>query len=183
MGSKISMPQSFFEPDGQSVFNPALRFAFTNITEEVFTSHWNKEPIVVQPHQTVELPHHLAVKLTRELVDNIMIGDAKLDELTKNQPYYRSPKGASLGVPAARAVWEEQIVRQLQVDEESPEMQVMKIKIKEELQRDMAQENAETNIPIPTSTEEFAQIKKEGEAVKVEAPKKPMRVKVLKEKK
>lgn len=177
------MPQSFFEPDGQSVFNPAWRFAWTNITDEVFTSHWNKEPIIVQPHQTIELPHHLAVKMTKELVDKIMMNEAKMDELEKNQPYYRSPKGASLGVPAARQVWEEQIVRQMEVDEQSPEMQMMKIQIKEELQRDMAQENAEANIPAPKSAEEFAQIKRESKAMQ-EAPKpiKPMKTKVLKNK-
>lgn len=167
----------------QGVFNPVQRFAFTNITAEDFVSKWDGQPIIVKAGQTVELPHHLADKLTDELVNKIMIGNVKLAEVEyyKNNPntapnFYRAP--SSLGVPAARKVWEDKIVRELAVDEESPEIAVMRAQIREELQRDMQAEVSKAPPPVPTGAE-FAEIK-EG-AVSAPAPeKKPMRVKTIK---
>ena len=166
-------------PEG--LFNPLLRFAWTNITEEKFESKWNGSPITVPAGATVELTHHLAVKFTKELVDKIMIGNAKLDEITKNQPYYRSPLGSSLGVPLARKVWEEQICRQMAVDEESPQVQVIRATIKAELLADMSKEparqgseNAVTSAP-PT-VQEFADLTKKE--TKTELP--PIKLKEIK---
>lgn len=150
------------------LFNPTLRFAFTNITGDVFTSAWGGSPIVVQPGETIELPHHLANKLTDELVDKIIQGEAKLDEVTyyKNNPgaapnSYRSPKGMNLGVPAARRVFEDQIVRQMDVDEEAPEMQVFRAKIREELMADLSTETSREPVKVPTSLDDFAELGKE----------------------
>ena len=159
------------------IYDPSKRFAFTNITSEVFNSAWGGQPIIVQSGQTVELPHHLAVKLTGELVDKIMIGNAKMDEERVNQPYYRSPQGTSLGVPAARKVWEDQILRELQVDEESPELQVMRAQIREEIMNDLKAEPAKAgSIPVPSGIAEFAEF---GKIQEVEI-KKPLRVKTIK---
>lgn len=148
----------------EGLFNPLLKFAFTNITEEDFTSAWNGVPITVKAGQTVSLPHHLANKLTDELVNLIMIGAVKTNEVEyyKRNPntapnMYRAP--SSLGVPAARKVWEDKIVRQLAVDEESPEIQVMRAQIKEELERDIAAKPAKGAPKVPASAEEFAEIK------------------------
>lgn len=164
-----------------SLFNPALRFAFTNITTEDLVSAWNGSPIIVKAGQTVELPHHLANKLTDELVDKIMLGKAKLDEITyyKNNPntapnHYRA--NSQLGVPAARKVWEDQIVRELKVDEESPEIQILRSQIKEELQRDMAQETSSDPVHVPSSLGEFSELGKAEE----KAPKKPLKLREVK---
>ncbi len=166
------------------LFNPALRFAFTNITTEDFASAWNGSPIIIKAGQTVELPHHLADKLTDELVNKIMIGKAKLDEVTyyKKNPNaaantYRAP--SSLGVPAARKVWEDQIVRQLQVDEESPEIQVIRAQIREQLQADLKKETSKAPPNAPSSLEAFAEIKEGG--IEVPPPnKKPLKLKTVK---
>lgn len=146
------------------LYNPALRFAFTNITTEDFVSAWGGSPIVVKAGQTVTLPHHLADKLTDELVNKIMITNVKTNEVEyyKNNPntapnMYRAP--SSLGVPAARLVWEDKIVRALEVDEETPEIQVMRAQIKEELERDLNSEVSKQPPVIPTGIEEFAEIK------------------------
>ncbi len=149
----------------QGIYNPLLKFAFTNITEEEFVSAWGGEPIKIPAGQSVELTHHLAAKLTKELVDKIMIGNAKLDEVTfyKNNPgvqinTYRA--NSSLGVPAARKVWEDQICHLMAPDEESPQTQLMRIKIKEELMRDLQAEPA-SGSPLdlaPTSIGEFADL-------------------------
>lgn len=149
----------------QGIYDPTLRFAFTNITEEEFTSAWNSEPIKIPAGHTVELSHHLASKLTKELVDKIMMGNAKLNEIefyTKNPNSmpntYRAP--SSLGVPSARKIWEDQICRLLAPDEESPQTQLMRIKIKEELLRDLKAEPA-SGSPLdsaPKSLSEFADL-------------------------
>jgi len=163
------------------IYDPSKRFAFTNITDDVFTSAWGGQAITIQPGQTIELQHHLAVKLTGELVDKIMIGNAHMDELQKNQPYYRSPQGSSLGVPAARKVWEDQILRELQVDEESPDIQIMRAKIREEILNDIKAEPAVAgSVPVPTGIGEFADLTAPAEAPKAKAP---MRVKTIKVKK
>lgn len=158
------------------IYNPSLRFAFTNITAEEFRSAWGGSPIIVKAGETVSLPHHLAVKLTNELVDKIMIGNAKMDEVAKNQPYYRSNLGGMLGVPAARKVFEDQIVRQLEVNEETPEMQVIRAQIREELIKDLSQKEGVPTEPIPTRVEEFAQIR-EGAPVETQPEKEPIKLK------
>lgn len=166
------------------MFNPALRFAFTNITSEDFVSAWGGSEIRVKAGETIELPHHLANKLTDELVDKIMIGNAKLDEIEyyKNNPNtrpleYRSP--SQLGVPAARRVWEDQIVRELEVDEESPEIQVMRAQIREEVLNDLKAESSSAPVQAPTSLSEFAELGKD-KSVEKEAKKPPMRTKKIK---
>lgn len=161
----------------EGVYNPSRRFAFTNITEEDFVSAWDGSPITIKPGQTVELSHHLADKLTDELVDKIMIGNAKLDEVAKNQPYYRSPQGMNLGVPAARKVWGDQIVRELSVDEESPEIQVMRAEIKSQLMEDLNKEVSSGPPVLPIIDTEFAGLKEEKV---IKAPKKALKLKSLK---
>lgn len=164
----------------QGIYNPMLRFAWTNITEEEFVSAWGGEPIKIPAGQTVELTHHLAAKLTKELTDKIMIGNAKLNEIEfyKNNPNvqintYRA--NSSLGVPAARAIWDNQICRLLAPDEESPQTQLMRIKIKEELLRDLKAEPA-SGSPLdnaPTGLGEFADLSNKEEVIE----KKPMKLK------
>jgi len=160
----------------QGLYNPLLRFAFTNITEEPLVSMWDGSPITVPTGATIELPHHLAVKLTKELVDKIIIGNAKLDEVTRNKENFRSPIGMSLGVPAARKVWEDQICRELAVDEESPQIQVMRAQIREELTRDLSSEVSKQPVHTPSSISEFAELGRE----EVKAEKAPIRLKTIK---
>lgn len=171
--------KSYLEPTG--LFNPALRFAFTNVTDADFTSLWDGRPITVKPGQTVELPHHLAVKMTGELVDSIMMGESKAEEdvqRTKlNDPYWRSPKGMSLGVPAARKPYEDRILRQLDADEESPELQVLRMQIRSELEADLARQPGVPDQAPPSGIAEFAQL---GQQAPAPEPKKPMKAKVIK---
>lgn len=164
------------------LFNPTLRFAFTNVTTEDFVSYWDSQPIIIRPGQTVELSHHLAVKLLKEMVDKIMIGDAKLDETNyyKNNPNaiantYRSPKGSSLGVPAARKVWEDQIIKQLAPDEESPAIVEMRAKLKAELVAAANNEQRVEAIHVPTNINEFANIDNKEE----KTSKKPLKLKTV----
>lgn len=137
------MPKSFLEIE-QGIYQPGLRFAFTNISDEDFTSYWNKIPVIVKAHETIEISditpfpgismgHNLAVKMTGELVDKIMINEIKMDETAKNQPYYRSPQALSLGIPGTRKPWEDKILRQMESDEESPAIKMMREQLKQEI--------------------------------------------------
>lgn len=113
-----------------------------------------------------------------------MIGNAKAEEVKFYEAHpdhvansFRAP--SQLGVPAARKVWEDKIVRELAVDEESPEIQVMRAKIREELKADMSREKSSDPVPVPASLEEFAELK-EGTAAPEAPAKKPMRTKKIK---
>lgn len=151
------------------VFNPLRRFAFTNITNDLFTFHWNSQPISVKAHETVELPHHLMVVATTKLVDKIMIQKSKEDENEgkKTDRFYR---GASmLGVPAARKVYEDQIVRELQVDEESPQIAVMRSQIRDQVLKDI-ENGAKKAAPVESivasvNLETMSPVKEQGQTV------------------
>lgn len=171
----------------QGLFDPIKRYAFTNITTEDFTSAWGGAPITVKPNQTIELNQHLANKLTDELVDKIMIGNAKLDEVEyyKKHPdlapnVYRSPKASSLGVPAARKVWEDQIIREMAIDEESPQVAVMRAELRAELRAQLSNEPSKTPPPVPTSLGEFSELGANGQTKHDDKPKKPIKVKEVK---
>ena len=170
------MANSFLDPQG--LYDPRKRFAFTNITDEIFTSYWDKVPINVKPHETIEISvttpivgvgHALAIKMTGELVNKIMMDEAKLDELAhQNVPYYRSPKGGAWGIPNARKVWEDKILRELNPDEESPAIQAIRNQMKKEILTGEEKQNIEP-VKVPTSIEEFADITKKTES-EVKAP-------------
>ncbi len=76
---------------------------------------------------------------TTKLVDKIMISKYKQEEesginVTKDG---RHKFGLSLGVPAARKVYEDQIVRELQVDEESPQIAILRSQIRDQVMADI----------------------------------------------
>ena len=165
----------------EGMYNPARRFAFTNILEEDFVSYWGGSPIIIKAGQTVELPHHLADKLVDEMVNKIMITGIKTneEEYYKKNPNaavntYRAP--SSLGVPQVRKQWEDKIVRELAVDEESPEMQVIRAKIKEELQADLQGKASTEAVPTNINVNEFAELGKPDVVVE----KKSLKVKTIK---
>lgn len=171
--------KSFLDPIG--VYNPLLRFAFTNITQEDFVSAWDGNPVTVRPGETVEVPEYLAVKFTGELVDKIMLQDVKLNEVNyyKQNPNaaantYRAPN--SVGVPAARKPWEDKIIQQLEVDEESSQVQVYRAQLKAELSADLKAETSTAPVPVPTSIEEFADLDKSNAPKLAKAPLKVAKV-------
>lgn len=165
--------KSYLEESLGGIYTPGLRFAFSNITEEDFTSYWSKVPIVVKAGETIELSdatpmpgmgmgQTLAIKMTGELVDKIMLQGIKVRE----NEYYKTNPGAlpnafrapnSVGVPAARKPLEDQILRPLAVDEESPAMQLLRQQVIAEIES--GKDGKAENVPIPTTIEEFAELK------------------------
>lgn len=147
----------------EGVYNPLRRFSFTNISDEDFYIVWGKARVKVAPKETVELPHHLAVKSTTELVDKIMIGEqyAKLEKIRETRPDYLYPPGAGmLGVPAARKPYEDKILKELPMkDDTATKLQVLRMK--EEIESDIkrsSQPSPEVET-IKVSEEAFAELK------------------------
>jgi hypothetical protein len=120
-------------------------------------------PTTVKPHQTIEVAHHIAVLATKKLCDQIMMGDVKKEEdiykaAHPSEPYHRSPRASSVGVPMARKPIEDKILRELQVDEESPEISMMRAEMKEQLMNDLSKEKAAPASEIRIDPVEFADI-------------------------
>lgn len=139
------------------IYDATKRFAFTNIRDTDFTFKWDGKPITVKAGQTIELPHHLAVLATLQLTDEIMIKGFKE---SNPDPLKPAPNGTALGVPAARAYYEEKILRELEVDEESPQVTIMRMQIKEELEKDLAKQKGKPVERVAVGEGEFAEVKK-----------------------
>lgn len=183
------MPNSFLEVNG--VYDITKRYAFTNVLDEDFTSHWDKIPIVVKAGQTIEIsnstPIHgagqaIAYKMTKEMVDKIMTEGIRVEEAaaktTSNNPYYRSPRASSLGVPMARKPYEDQILKELSPDEESPDIQAERKRLLAEITQGV---EAKTEVSPPTlpSTDEFAEIKSNNDKIS-QVAKPAAKVKIVK---
>lgn len=184
------MAKSFLEDEIGGLYTPGLRFAFTNISTEDFTSYWAKIPIIVKAGETIEVSdgtpipgtnmgQNLAIKMTGELVDRIMQGEAKMDEVSfyKNNPgvapqSYHSSKGVSAGIPAARKPFEDQILRRLD-DSDSP-MQGLQAQVMAEIRA--GEENMGEQVGLPNSAEEFVDLKARTKEVE---PKKAIRTKKI----
>lgn len=123
------------------MYDPSKRYGFTNITDEPFTFSWNSNPITVKPGNEVELPEHMAILATHKLVDQIMQKEIHEEEkkmkVELRDPLYRSPRGTSMGVPMARKPYEDKIIRELKVDEQSPEIKILRAQAKDQLLNDL----------------------------------------------
>ena len=157
------------------IYNPLLRYGVKNITDSEFTFSWNSNPITIKAGQEIELPEYLAILATTKMVDQIMQNEAN-DEVIKmraklHDPYWRSPKGIAIAVPAARKPYEDKIIRTLSVDEKSPQFQVLKAEVKDQILGDL-KKGQEKAAPIetvvsgiaqfgnPTAPKEFADVTK-----------------------
>lgn len=111
------------------------------------------------------------------MVDQIMQGEAKMDEVAyyeRNQNAapntYRSPKGLSMGIPAARKVWEDQIIKQLPTEQDTVEFELMRQEFMEEIERDSNAKPSTEPVKVPAAMlsgndnaqlpAEFAELKK-----------------------
>ena len=168
---------SYLEKE-EGIFNPGQRFAFTNITSSVFTSKWNGFPIIVQPGETIEISdvtpmpgsgmgECLAIKMTKEIVDSIMQGNTKADELAKNNPLYRSPLGGLMGVPSARKPIEDSVLQALPEDE-SISAEFLKKEKANEIINDASKKEG---VSYENQSQEFSEVPKSG-TVSEEKPKK-----------
>lgn len=151
------------------IYDPSKRYGFKNITKEEggigedFTFVWNGTPFKVKVGQEVELPEHLALHATKYLVDKIMIDSVRDEEIKMRaklkEPFWRSARGLSVGIPEARKPLETKILRELKIDDENPQMAVIRAQIKEELLNDLNAEKSQPVARMSVKNEEFAEIK------------------------
>ena len=184
--SKV-MPNSFLEVT-TGLYDKTKRFGFTNILDEDFTSYWDGDPITVPAHTTIELSnttpiigagHVLAVKMTKELVDKIMIEQIKVEDVEMkqktNNPYAVSPKAGSLGVPGARKYWEDQILVEYDPIKDPNAVKILQKQIIKEITEgnEMKPETKPVSIPTP---DQFAEIQSKNEQL----TKEPVKTKKVK---
>ncbi len=168
----------------RGMYDPLARYGFYNIIIEKhpvrgdifysrnkdFTFTWNGSPINVKAGSEIELPEHLAILATHKLVDEIMTDIAHEDTIKLREKSgdftIKSPFGAALGIPAARKVWEDKIIRKLKIDEQSPQIQILKAQIKDQILTDITN-SQKSAAPIESvagslaqSVAEFSDIKK-----------------------
>lgn len=120
----------------EGMYNPVLRFAFTNILDTEFHSAWNSKPYVIPAHASVKLPHYLAAKFTKEIVDIMM---------------NHENKGLLMAVPANRKPYEDKVLSLLP-DEDSLEMQIIKNDFIEEVKRDSSRIEGEADAQSPAES-------------------------------
>lgn len=165
---------SSFLDKKSGIYDPSKRYGFKNITDKPFTFSWGGHPITVKAGEEIEVPEHYALLATKKIVDQIMMEEVAEEEKKMRadlrDPFWRSPKGIAIGIPAARKVYEDKVIRELALDEENPQIQVMRAQIKEQILGDI--NNAQKpKAPVetvvanfvqsgkPTAPAEFAEIK------------------------
>jgi len=98
------------------IYDPSKRYGFKNITDKPFTFSWGNQPITVKAGEEIEVPEHYALLATKKIVDQIMMEEVAAEEAKMRaelkDPYWRSPKGISIGIPAARKVYEDKVLRE-----------------------------------------------------------------------
>ncbi len=139
---------SIFKKEG--IYDPAALYALTNITDDDFSSRWNNQEVTIKSGQTVELPEYLAAKFSKDLIDKIMQGNAVIGGV-------KTEKNTLMGIEANRDVWENKIVKRLEVDEESTQMQLLRIKVIDEIKADVKKAEEEPkDVSTVLQSEEFA---------------------------
>lgn len=125
----------------RGMYDPSKRYGFKNITDEPFTFTWDSNPITIKPGVEVTLPEHLALMATHKLVDQIILNESRAEEIKMRKEYHdqywESSIGKSRGVPSFRKPYEDKILRELKLDEDSPEVQVMRAQVKEQVLNDL----------------------------------------------
>ena len=142
----------------EGMFNPIARFAFTNVLDEDFSSKWSGQTHAVKAHQTVKLPHYLAAKFTKEIVDILMNRD--------NRELF-------MAVPAMRKPYEDRVLALLP-DEQSTELEIIKSQFIEQLQRDTARPEGVPDEPVDNLELDFDDLRNRdiGKAAAPKAKKK-----------
>jgi len=120
----------------EGMYNPLVRFAFTNVLDTEFKSYWNSRPFTVKPHETVKLTHHLAVKFTKELVDKLMFLDKKPE---------------SLAIPELRKPYENKVLALLPFEDEN-QLEIIKGDFLDQIARDTSRPEGEPDAQSPAET-------------------------------
>lgn len=140
----------------EGIYDPTKRGAFTNWSDEDFTSKWNGEAITVGAGKTVTLPEHLAIKFTDEFVTREMVKDEMKSFVPSVKwPTYEESEKTKVGIPSARTAYETKTLRWLPRSEESAEMQLLRMQVFEEVKKDFTAVPSTEAPKAPTSREQI----------------------------
>lgn len=131
------MSSNLTKKDG--IYDPTKRGAFTNWSNEDFFGTWGGETITIAAGKTVTLPEHLAIKFTQEFVDREMVKE-EMEKFVPSQkwPTYAESERTMVGIPSARTPYETRTLKWLARSDESPEMQLLRMQVFEEVKRDFS---------------------------------------------
>lgn len=127
----------------EGMYNPALRFAFTNVLDKDFVSGWNSNPYIIKPNSTVKVPHHLAVKFTKEIVDILMDEDKK---------------GLQKAVPAVRKAYEDRVLKFLP-PENAQELEIIKNDFVQQIRNDASRLPGVPDEPVQPPQMDFEDLR------------------------
>ncbi len=146
----------------EGIYDPKKRFAVTNILSEDFKFSWDGVENTIKSGDTVELPHHLMVLVVTKMVDKLMLEEAweANKKIHKTTPWVDSNKNMSLGVPEARKVYEDKIVKEIPFDEASSQFKIISSQQMEQIKKDLQAEPAQPVNSFSPSREEFAELGK-----------------------
>lgn len=132
---------SSFLTKTDGIYDPLRRFAITNTDTEIYELKWDGRIVArLNPGDTVELPHHLAVLAAVDIADRVIMREVQADE--KLHPGTPSKLVSKMLVPTARKDVEDKIIKEIEVDREAPQYQILVSQKREELLADLNSENA-----------------------------------------
>lgn len=121
----------------EGIYDPTKRGAFTNWSNEDFVGVWAGEGITIKAGQTVTLPEHLAIKFTGEFVDREMVKEEMSNFVPSVKwPTYEESEKTMVGIPSARTPYEKKTLKWLERSDESPEMQLLRMQVLDEIKKD-----------------------------------------------
>lgn len=136
--------RSFLDKE-DTIYTAGKRFSYKNIMDEDFVSMWGGVKITVPSHKTIEISDKtpfvgaglgecLAIKMTREQVDKIKLGQANAvrDEVDgKGKPVKSERIAATIRIPFQREELEKMILTELEPEDEATLRFLGDTKIKE----------------------------------------------------
>lgn len=150
------------QTEERSLYDNSQRYKFTNIDDEEFVCMWNGEEITRIPAgASVTLPESQAITYAKDLCTRVMTKEerAKFVPNMREATWEESQK-TRVGLPMARDPYEKRILSKLNASDETPEIQLMKAQIKDQLLSDMS---AQVSTDAPTGPKATADLSLVGD--------------------
>ena len=131
------------------VFNNDKQYIVTNWSKEDFTATWAGQAHTIKTGESRQFPEYLAFHLTKHFVDREMTKDGK-ERLT--------------GVEEARKEYEDKTMGELSEGMDSPAIQLLKERIRQEIEGDKVDEDGDPrtkNKKKPAKKKEVEEVKEE----------------------
>lgn len=127
------------ETEERSLYDNSQRYRFTNIDDEEFIGMWDGRIFVTVPAgRSVTLPEAQAITYAKALCTRVMLKEEKSKFVPNmREATWEESQKTRTGVPMARDPYEKRILQKLEQNEDTPELQVLRSEIREELLHDM----------------------------------------------